>query len=531
MRRFWPLLILLAGCGRSGPPPHVFVFLVDTVRQDHLGCYGYERDTSPNLDAFAEDAFVFTAANSSSPWTRPAVVSLFTGLPPQLHGVRGREGFLPASALTWAEEMGDAGYHCAAWFTNANLEPHFGLQQGFDEYSYEERPGRAYLDGPGLVERWRAVLETQPADRPLLHYLHLMDPHQPYLAEREYREKFVLLDVPWREWFDGPEAQGQRIRHYVNTYDAEILQADAAFGAFLATLRERGWYENSWIVFLSDHGEEFFEHGQLGHGHALWENLLQVPLVIRPPGGRQGRDAGRLEQLVDAPVPIHAVADIVAGPGSAGLGRANLANFGVTVPEAWIPTPDAPAPELRRSSFSLDGSAGMAVAQGTGKLIWNENPNPGWRASDLGADQEERTDSGQRSTHLTKELEAWSLAGWRGSRLTNTTGDTLALVLRTEPPEALREVRVPVGELPARFVLGRDPSTRQLEWTAAPGQSLVLRIDPGARLTQSEGEDSWIELQGLVLEPVGPPEDPASGARRDMDPQLEEKLRALGYLN
>jgi arylsulfatase len=523
-------LLLLAGCGRS-EPPHVFVFLVDTLRADHLGCYGYDRPTSPEIDAFAEDAFVFHDAYSASPWTLPSVASLFTGLPPQLHGVRGRGGYLPPRATTWAERLSESGYHTAAWFTNAYLQPRYGLEQGFADYAYQE-PGQmqAYMLAPDVIAAWRRSLDALPSDRPLMQYLHFMEPHVPYYADRQYRRHFIGDPEPALDWYEREDPPRSRVRYLINTYDAEIRQVDTAFGEFLTTVRERGWFDDAWIIVVSDHGEEFYEHDHYGHGNGLWENLLRVPLIVRPPGGRNGSEAGRLRELARAPVPIFALADLVAGPGTPGLGTANLEAMQIAAPGNLVPTPDEPAPPIRRASFTLDGKAGIAVAEGPRKLTWYESPSPKWFSSDLDADPEERADDGERPERLVGEIELWADLGWRGLRMTNTTTDTLSLSVRTEPREALYEVRVPVGEVPAHFRLLRRPANREVEWTGAPGQSLVLRIDAGAPLLRKDGEE-WIplEIDGLVFEPVGPPENPTD-TRPEMDPALEEKLRALGYI-
>jgi hypothetical protein len=432
---------------------------------------------------------------------------------------------------TWPERLTAEGYHCSSWFTNTHLEPRFGLEQGFAEHRYEEQPGKEYLGAPGLIERWRQTLDAQPTHQPLMHYLHFMDPHQPFMAEGRFRERFASTTEPALEWYSRPSPPVSRVRFYINTYDAEILQVDAAFGEFLAELQERGWFENAWIIFLSDHGEEFYEHGHFGHGNGLRENLLRVPLVIRPPGGRDGADAGRLRDLAERSVPIHAVADLVAGPGSIGLGVTNLEALGITAPEATIPTPSNPAPVLRRASFSLDGRAAIMAADATTKLIWRENPEPGWFASDLAGDPREQADSGERPERLVEELELWASLGWRGLRVTNTSDDTLSVVLRTDPRESLHEVRVPIGMTPVAFDLPSRPVERELSWTAAPGDRLVLRTDPGSVLLVQE-DTEWVPLEDprLLTESVGPPENP-TGDRPPMDPALEQKLRALGYLN
>lgn len=537
--RIAPLLLVLFACQPApSPPPQVFVFLVDTLRADHTGPYGYGRDTTPQLDRFAEDAFVMHGAYSPSPWTRPAIASLFTGLPPALHGVRGGDGWLPGRARSWAEAMVERGYRTAGWYTNGHLEPHFGLHQGFGHWSFEQDEGRAYLAGPRLVERWAEALDGADGGAPRFHYLHLLDPHLPYQPARPHRI-WVRQPVPGMDWWDGDAETARQIELDYNNYDAEVHMADAAFGRFLAELESRGWLEDSWVVFLSDHGEEFREHGVHGHGHGLYESLLRVPLVVRPPGGRQGPYAAGLAALEGAALPLHALADLVGASleGWGALGLANLDSLGLP-PEAraFVPVPTRLAPPLRRASFQLDGRGGVMVARGQEKLVWDELPEPGHTRFDLAADPRElRPLGGRPPAGLAAELQVWSELSLRGTGLRWEGPPGTPLRLECAEPSALQELRVPADHLPGELRFVRAADRRHVQWRPTAGGRIVLRTAPGARLWVAVGDAEPVGLgegdppAGLLVEELGPRRDPG-GAPGELPAALREQLRALGYI-
>ena len=535
-------LALLSCAPREEPKPHIFVYLIDTLRADHVGCYGYERPTTPYIDAFAGDAFRFENAYSVSPWTRPSVASLFTGAPPVIHGVRGRNGWAEPSLKTWAEELKERGYATAARFTNGNLEQRYGLGQGFDEYVFETEPNKAYLPSLKLHESWVASLGEvgAPSGQPMFHYIHSMDPHVPFSPLREYRRPFVRDEVPWREWFDGDAKMGDQIRIDYNRYNSEIRQNDHAFALFLDVLRERGWYENSWIVLVSDHGEEFHEHGVRGHGNGLWKNLLRVPLIIRPPGGRVGPHAARLSQWVSDEVPIHAVPDLIGGSQWSDWESLGLANAIWTgLPEAtlshWIPTPDSPGAELRLASFMLDGHAASMVARGDDKLIWQDFPRAGWHQLDAVADPLEQHATADQDPGLASELGAFFAATRRGLELNFDGPDTT--IFRLRPDGAFRGARLYPGEFAGGTSLHRRKGVTTVHWDCPPGGRILLDRYVNPAWLIDLGEDEWVELDaarladfpGLHMQEFGVARV-ADALPPPMTAELREQLKALGYI-
>ncbi|MCE2559465.1 MAG: sulfatase [Acidobacteria bacterium] len=283
------LFVSLAGCGDDravgGPAdrrPNVVLYVVDTVRADRLGVYGYEKPTSPRLDAFAAGAVVFENAYAQSSWTRPAMASLFTGLLPPAHRTVGRRSVLPEDVTTLAEILAANGYEGMGLVRNPNVGRAFGFAQGFTRFRSEDRERvRLWLD------------ERQDAGVPFFLYLHAIDPHGPYDPAPEFEQMFDAGDAPahyrtvrYLLELNGGEAEPDEgtAEALSRLYDAEVAQNDRAFGELLDELEARGLAEDTAVIHVSDHGEEFEEHGRWEHGVSLYEEVLRIPLVMRLPG-------------------------------------------------------------------------------------------------------------------------------------------------------------------------------------------------------------------------------------------------------
>jgi arylsulfatase A-like enzyme len=287
----------------AGRPRNVILYLVDTLRADHLGCYGYDKPVSPAIDAFARESTLFRDAVAQSPWTRPSAASLLTGLWPGTHKVNGRRDALAPEALTLAEVLKGRGYRTAAFVTNGNVAKSFGLGQGFDTYELLPRRAHAATDVNAKAEAW---LEAG-AGEPFLLFLHTVEPHSPYDPPPAFRERFapgIAEGVGKRRWLKRL-AQGQIpvtpgvLRQLLALYDAEIAAGDAAFGELVTLLKRRGLWEETAVVFVSDHGEEFHEHGDWEHGKTLHAEVLEIPLIVRLPGLGAGRTVARQAQHID----------------------------------------------------------------------------------------------------------------------------------------------------------------------------------------------------------------------------------------
>jgi len=281
---------------RDHGEPLVVVYLVDTLRADHTGPYGYARATTPRLADFARDGVVFENAVAHSSWTRPSVASFLTSQLPAEHGAVFVRGRLDAKNETLAEMLDAAGFATAAAVGNTVVSaPRTGFEQGF----------HAFVDTrPVAKDTVDAALRLLDATRgrPTFLYVHTMDPHIPYQPPEPWLSMFdpkPTGDAPGRDPRRDKDPERNR-EAFVARYDGEIAYGDAEFGRFVAELKARGLYDRSLIVFLSDHGEEFLDHGDWGHGVSLYEELVRIPLVVKFPRNRHaGRRVGGLVQGVD----------------------------------------------------------------------------------------------------------------------------------------------------------------------------------------------------------------------------------------
>jgi len=280
---------------------NIIIFMIDTLRQDHLGCYGYERNTSPNIDRFALDAVRFTQLVPSSSWTRPSVASLLTSTYPNVHGAQDR-GDSVRDGLTWlADVIETTDYETHGIMTNVNCLPVWGFGNDFDRYVDMDSKSWLELNDDEAVERGMAYVESVP-HQPFFLYLHTIAPHEPYDPPDETLRMFE------RDAYSADPKFENRERT-VDKYDAEIRYIDELFGDFVKSLKDSGLYDSSLIIVLSDHGEEFWDHGGTSHGKTLYEEQLRVPFLMKLPEGRYaGRTVDTLFEMIDiAPTLLDAV--------------------------------------------------------------------------------------------------------------------------------------------------------------------------------------------------------------------------------
>ncbi len=317
---------LHCGCGSRSPRPHILLITLDTTRRNHLSCYGYERETSPNLDRLAEEGVLFENCVAMTSWTLPSHASLFTGLYPSTHGahynemaelslssvVKGsqasteeldhyRANGLGGEALTLAEVLADAGYVTGGIGAGPWLKPIFGLAQGFGFYdsAVDSGSGRTAdkvnnLAIPFLREQ--AAARKKGKNDPFFLFLNYFDPHFPYTPPGELRYLFGdkrLVQATQRD-----KAEESRFR--ISQYDAEIVFMDQAIGCLFDELKRLDFWDETWIIVTSDHGEHIGEKGLNGHGFALYEETLRVPLIVKyPKGWIDADDHAELVQLVN----------------------------------------------------------------------------------------------------------------------------------------------------------------------------------------------------------------------------------------
>jgi arylsulfatase A-like enzyme len=334
-RRFLLAASALASlaCGGRGERPRLVVLVsIDTLRADHLGFYGYERPTSPVLDALAGESTVFEEAMSSSPWTLPAHASLLTGLYPSRHGLTSHERYLSSSLATLAQLFSREGYLTAAVVNSHNLGPDFGLDRGFQQYRYVEEIATRREPSKEITEQ-AVQWVGEAGDRPLFLFLHYYDVHSDYASLPEHEAEFLR---PYEGIADGTTAQlaahregtvtlsGADAASLIDRYDAGIRQMDAEIGRFLSFLRTRGLWDDCLLVLTSDHGEEFFEHGGVLHGQTQYQEVIRVPLLFKGRGIPAGARVPVPVSLVDVAPTLLARAGVAVPRGLDGIDVAPL---------------------------------------------------------------------------------------------------------------------------------------------------------------------------------------------------------------
>ncbi|MCO6430855.1 MAG: sulfatase [Deltaproteobacteria bacterium] len=275
----------------SGKKQNVLIILIDTLRADHLGHHGYERDTSPNLDKFASENMNFSYGVSPSAWTPPSVASLFTGMYASVHGhMPLKEGKgskfskLDDSFTTLAEVMKEAGYDTAAISANPLVSEKFGLHQGFNLFV---SPGRELAEKVN-ARTLKYLNDLRPKDKPFFLYVHYMDPHFPYGAPDQYKDMFSG-PIKLEGRFKGRQ-YGKRELRYMGRYDGEIRYVDKYIGEIFSWFKENNLYDDTTIFVVSDHGEQFYERGHLGHADRLYSEETRVPFIVKAAGRREKID-------------------------------------------------------------------------------------------------------------------------------------------------------------------------------------------------------------------------------------------------
>ncbi len=281
------------------PDCNVIVITIDSLRADRLGSYGYDlRNTSPNIDRFAEDSVLFTKAYAQASATSQSVSSFMTSKSPsKFPGSYRLGGYkLDYEKVTLAEMLKENGYTTAGIVTNAWFKEEMGFAQGFDDYYFRFR-GETYKPpyiSSNEVNKLASGWLKENKDKKFFLWLHYMEPHMPYINHEEYqydpgyqgkfKDSFGTLVE--EDKYKNPDSKltDEELYHINALYDGEINYVDNSIGNLLSELKEMGLYNNTVIIFTADHGEEFKERGGVGHGYTLYNELINVPLIIKVPG-------------------------------------------------------------------------------------------------------------------------------------------------------------------------------------------------------------------------------------------------------
>ena len=471
---------------KKAAQPDIFLVTIDTLRVDHVHCYGYRSIQTPALDGLAQDGIRFTQAFTPSPITNTSHTTILTGLLPSSHGVTDFAVPLASTHPTWAELLHAHAYHTAAFIgavilDSKTLAP--GLDRGFDfydnfpEHSHtKSRWGRVERRGMDVVQHAEEWLRAHPKG-PHFVWVHLYDPHDPYEPPAPYSE--IYKD---------------------RLYDGEIAYADSALANFIGYLKKHGWYENSLIVIVGDHGEGLGEHHEDTHGIFLYDSTTHVPLILKLPG-----EAARKGKAVEAQV---RTTDIL--PTVLDLTR-------VTAP----PKLDGESLRPYFTGTDRDGAERIAFGETDYPLRFGWAPLRSVRTQGLKfieAPRPELYDLDSDAAELRNKYEPWNAA------VKNLRGMLAELRAKAQPPEPSHGVvgQGTIEELKALGYLGKADAGSA---TDVPEPSLLP--DPKDR----------IEEQNLLhLAMIASEDDRAADARSSLekvlqlDPKSPTALRQLGEL-
>jgi len=421
-RRFWLTACLLAlGCGEpTDSPQNLLLITIDTLRVDHLGAWGYERRTSPGIDALAAQSVVFEEARSQSSWTLPSLASLMTSFYTSTHGCWDFDSRLSDSFTTLAEILTDNDYATAGVASHIFLAERYALNQGFQEYDQdlvlEGFASHAQITSPRITDKgiaWLAGRRHDPA--PWFLWLHYFDPHAAYKRHPDISEAFG-------------------VERPVDLYDGEIAFTDRAVARLLARLAELDLAKQTIVVLTADHGEEFYDHRGKLHGKTLYHEVIRVPLMIRAPGyaPRRVRGAVRsvdllptLLELMGLPPPVEAE--------------------GLSLVSAMRGAPLDARPVLTEVQSTQYGKS-ESLAVGRWKLI-RRDPEPSMLLFDLEADPEEKRNVAAEHPELVAELiEQMESTTKRARALSTHYGGPLRLQLSPNETKSLRQLGYLEGE-------------------------------------------------------------------------------------
>ncbi len=363
------------------PRANVILVTIDTVRADHLSCYGHPRRTSPHIDALAERGVLFESCVAQGPWTLPTMASIHTGLYPAEHGANRSSNRLGSEQDMLAEAFRDAGYTTLAVISNNFVNASYGFNQGFDEFDQRYVQDHEGTSSPAITDTAIELMETYGSD-PFFLWVHYFDPHHDYIAQSEFPVPIEYAG-PWPSTLD--VGYLNRLRGDLNAtdldylswvYGSEIYLTDLHFGRLLSHVETLGLSDRTIVAVTSDHGEEFYERQEFGHGKKLYEELVHVPLVLfdpRTPGLiSSGAPKHRsLSNRVRTPVEVRSLGRTLldlAGADNATFAGDNLVEF---------VDPDAPRPVYAEGSTAWGRNVRKhMIREGRWKLIRNLEEAP-----------------------------------------------------------------------------------------------------------------------------------------------------------
>ena len=393
-----PRVVVKSPAPAAAPSPqpkfdHIFVWMVDTLRADKLRPYNAKtRVTTPNYDAFAADATRFAWAQVPGTWSLPSHASLLTGVYPTVHRATAHEARLSKDVPFIAEDMKKAGFKTGMFSSNGYISSKWGFDRGWDVNRNFIRESLA--NGSEFLWKTAKAWLTPIAAKRQFAYLATIEPHVAYAPRKEFLVKY------WDKAYVGPIKpalsgvqlgliKGGKLKVTDNDkkylealHDAEISQSDAAFATFIADLKTLGIYDKSAVIVVSDHGDQFYEHGSVGHGDTVYQELVHVPLIIRAPGVFPADKVVQADvEVMDVYATLLDLAGLKPGPNVAGTSLIPLARDEVGhSPRAALTTDGQVSRGLKIQRYRM-------VHRGPGRIeLYDEYDDPR-EQKDLAADK------------------------------------------------------------------------------------------------------------------------------------------------
>lgn len=286
--------------------PNVILIVIDTLRADHLGCYGYARNTTPNIDKLANESILFKNIIAPSPWTCPSIGALFTSRYPASLGITEASINISDKFVLLSEVFKEHNYKTHGIISSVYISSKYGYAQGFDSYDEENAKGEQDISSPSITQKAISFIEQNRSNKFFL-FLHWFDPHYSYMLHEKYNyypdyNGPIYSGMNINElWFKAPYMSANDITHIKALYDSEITFTDEYIGTFINRLKALGLYDDTLIILTADHGEEFSERGDyyIGHTRKLFQEMIHVPLIIKLPGENKGKIINEPIGLID----------------------------------------------------------------------------------------------------------------------------------------------------------------------------------------------------------------------------------------
>ena len=522
-------LLLLPGCasekvGQQLPAGHaqrpdLILLSIDTLRADHLGCYGYARDTSPFLDELARQGTRFTSAWAPSPWTLPSHATLLSGYLPQHHGAIEVEHSIATDIPMLSEVLSESGYTCCGVVTSLLVSQRFGFDRGFAHFQDFGIAAGDILDrsppvADDVFEQALHWAESQPDGEPLFLFLHVYDVHYPYNAPAPWNKKFnrparpgELLYENYHYYLKHP-LTAEQMNQQRGQYNEEISYVDDAWRRFHTTwLASR---QNTVFMVTSDHGEEFGECGSWGHAHTLMPELLHVPWIISGPGV--------LAQAIEDRVGLEDIAPTLAGLAGASFGSTDGVDRSDMIRHGTASTIRNAAEDHVAARFAATSRRHTLLHRWHDPphdLVFNL-PRMQYTMHDLVANSRATQDilgtNLDKARRMNQDMYAWLGQPWEA--LAEGTALTTDGVFVVDGQRQNQEMPVVAGQ---RFAL--FPADAVLLWQGTDGTASGPWRALGGELPPAD--DPGLRWHGRIIASDSAP----------LTEQQKERIRALGYVD